>query len=168
MLRRTKLAHPVKITSDLADRKQATMLLHGVAVSHAGDVVGYGTRLLFGMLILWRQLAGIIKKRGEEIADDSPRLVRHAQYLIVAIEVHAQKSLELPVFLGQRWRKRGEWWTLPECVDAVRCVGSNVIGSGFHQVTDQRIDHAPYSFVNQSTAGKPGIFLFNHSNVTDK
>ncbi len=83
---------------DLADRKQAPVLAHRVAIGHSGDVVGNGTRLIgfSHQLVLGWEQSGIVHEGFEEILDDAPGLVGHPQNLIVVVQIVPQEGFQNP------------------------------------------------------------------------
>ena len=138
------------------------MFFHGVTVGHAGDVVGDGAGGVFPghVLVLGGQEARVVHKGAEEVGEDAPGFVRHAQHLVVLVEVLAEEGFE-GVELGAHL-----WGVADEAGGAVY-VRQTLGGMGFDEalgmgdeVNGGGVDHAPDHFMHEAATREAGPVFF--------
>ena len=131
------------------------MLLDGIPIGHARDVVRNPARLLLRIglgLILRRQQTGIIEKRTKQIIDNAARLGGHAHHEVVAVEVVKEKALEYTRLFTHWFGERHQRRRCTHVVDTLRRNLGDARARGGNQIDNQRIDDAADRLVDQAPA----------------
>ncbi len=149
-------------------KPEATAFGDGVAVGHAGNMVGYGARLTADPLLgkqvlrlfcrLGRKGFGMGHEVGEQGLNEPARLIGHGIHLGVAVQRAIEETLEGEVLrshglaVGDQGRGLG--------VHGVEVGGRGARqlgGAGFDQIADLGVDHAPYGFGDVSARRQRAI-----------
>jgi len=141
-----------------------------VTVGHAGDVVGHCARAALltvlrlrpqrGIAMLRRHEVHVLEKRLEQLLQQTPRLRRHAQHLVVPVDAFAEELLELAMLLehglaegDQRLRES------PHFVDRRRPHLIEIRLGRAYQVDDEEVDHAPDDLVHETPLSDTRMLL---------
>ena len=150
------------------DIEQPVVLFQGIAIGHAGDIVGDQARLPlrlafdFGagqlLSLVLRQHGGILHIGIEDIADHPLRLAGHARHPVVAVHVLQQVALEFdvhpPGLAGETDQRL--------CCDAhVGQRGHTCLGDPapalLHQIDNQEVDHSAHCLIHLQPFGSLGV-----------
>src|SRR4029079_14517471 len=117
------------------------MLADGVAVGHAGHVVGDGTHAIARELFLkvWRQQPRLLAESRKEIAADTPRLGGGTVHSIVAIQVVHQEALELLLLTQNRWTEIDQCGRRTHLVDRLWTRFGNVLPAAADHIVHERV-----------------------------